>query len=114
MHLTDEETEAQRPERACPKPSNFKHMCSVSGVRRGRGEERVGRAEAGRWEADLASPEQEMVGRGGHSLLGAGVVCDLLHDLAVTLVPHDLMVPAQLWEGGLGHRSHVHKNTVGS
>ena len=72
MHLTDEETEAQRPERACSKPSNFKHMCSVSGVRRGRGEERVGRAEAGRWEADLAPPEQEMVGRGGHSLLGAG------------------------------------------
>ena len=77
-------------------------------------EDEAGRAQAGRWEADLASPEQEKVGRGGHSLLGARVVCDLLHDLAVTLVPHDLMVPAQLWEGGPGHRSHAHRNTVGS
>ena len=48
-------------------------------------------------EADLAPPGAWMRwGRGRHSLLGAGVVCDLLHNLAVTLVPHDLMVPAQL------------------
>lgn len=33
-----------------------------------------------------------------HSLLGAGVVCDLLHNLAVTLVPHDFVVLTQLKE----------------
>lgn len=34
-----------------------------------------------------------------HSRLGAGVVRDLLHNLAVTFVPHDFMVPTQLKEG---------------
>lgn len=39
----------------------------------------------------------------GDSLLGAVIVCDLLHNLAVTLISHDLMVPTKLKEGRLGH-----------
>lgn len=71
-----------------------------------------GGGRAGRWKADPAPPgawaRQGRADRGkgpAHSLLGAAVVCDLLHDLAVTLVPHDLMVPAQLEESRPGHGS---------
>lgn len=35
-------------------------------------------------------------GLGGDSLLGAGVVCDLLHNLAVAFVSNDLMIPTEL------------------
>lgn len=32
----------------------------------------------------------------GDSLLGAGVVCDLLHNLTVAFVSHDLVIPTKL------------------
>lgn len=35
-------------------------------------------------------------GSGGDLLLGAGVVCDLLYNLAIAFVSHDLMISAKL------------------
>lgn len=35
-------------------------------------------------------------GLGGDLLLGAGVVCDLLHNLAVAFVSHDLVISTKL------------------
>lgn len=35
-------------------------------------------------------------GSGGDLLLGAGVVCDLLHNLAVAFISHDLVISTKL------------------
>lgn len=52
------------------------------------------------------------------SLLGAGVICDLLHNLAVTLIPHDLMVLTELKEQTRSQVKdtiyHIHKTMVGT
>lgn len=39
----------------------------------------------------------------GDSLLRAGVVCDLLHNLAVAFISHDLMISTKLKKGTPNH-----------
>jgi hypothetical protein len=53
-----------------------------------------------------------VVGVTDDSLLGAGIVRDLFHNLAVTLISHDLMIPTKLKEGGPGHVSRPHPRYI--